>query len=61
MKKFEWSFPRSEALPCESVSAHPTDRHAAPDDREDEESDDEVDLVLARELDEKFGLPGVYA
>ena len=28
-------------------------------DWEDEESEDEVDLVLARELDEKFGFPGV--
>ena len=55
VKEFEWRFPRSEALPCKLVSAYPTDRYATPDDREDEESDDEVDLVLARELDEKFG------
>ena len=61
VKKFEWRFPRSESRPCEPVSAYPTDQYAEPEHWDAEESDDEVDSVLARELDQKFGFTGVYA
>ena len=60
VKKFEWRFPRSESRPCESVSAYPIEQYSAPEEWANEESDDEVDLLLARELDRKFGFPGVF-
>ena len=61
VKKFEWRFPSSESRPFEPVSASPTDQYAEPEHWDAEESDDEVDLVLAWELDQKFGFTGVYA
>jgi hypothetical protein len=54
VKKFEWRFPRSTKLPCESVSRYNPERH------EDEAawvSDDELDLGLAEDLEDRFG-PG---
>ena len=61
VKKFEWRFPHSASRPCEHVSAYPTNQYAEPEHWDAEESDDEVDAVLARELDQKDGFTGVYA
>ena len=55
VKKFEYRFPRSVALPCESVSAYPA---ADRIDDEDVESDDEVNVPLAVALEERFGPRG---
>lgn len=54
VKKFEWRFPRSAKLPCESVNLYKPERY------EDEAawvSDDELDLGLADDLGDRFG-PG---
>jgi hypothetical protein len=54
VKKFEWRFPRSIKLPCESVTFYSPERY------EDEAacvSDDELDLGLADDLGDRFG-PG---
>ena len=51
VKKFEWRFPRSVERPCEPVSAYDISRYATEDPWE---SDDEVDLGLAEELNARF-------
>ena len=53
MKKFEWRFPRSDALPCESVSRYNPERYA---DEHEWVSDDELDLPEG--LSQRFG-PGL--
>ena len=51
VKKFEWRFPRSVGRPCEPVMAYDISRYATEDPWE---SDDEVDLGLAEELNARF-------
>lgn len=56
VKKFEWRFPRSSKLPCESVNRYNPERF------EDEDawvSDDELDLGLADDLAQRYGAGGV--
>ena len=52
MKKFEWRFPRSENLPCESVIRYNPERYA---DEAAWVSDDELDLGLAEDLGHRHG------
>ena len=52
MKKFEWRFPRSEQLPCESVNRYNPERDA---DEDAWVSDDELHLGLADDLVERYG------
>lgn len=52
LKEFEWRFPLSKELPCDSVKNCPVEKYA---DEAAWESDDEVDLGLADDLDQRFG------
>ena len=52
VKKFEWRFPRSEKLPCESVNRYNPERYA---DEDAWVSDDQLDLGLADDLAEHYG------
>ena len=52
VKKFEWRFPRSEKLPCESVIRYNPERYA---DEAAWVSDDELDLGLAEDLGHRYG------
>ena len=51
IKRFELKFPRSDAKPCEPISAYITKETT----EEELDSDDEVDLMLAQELEDRFG------
>ena len=51
VQKFESRFPRSITRPCDSVSAYPA---ADRIDAEDVESDDEVNVLLAVALEERY-------
>ena len=51
VKKFEWRFPRSDALPCESVNRCNPERYA---DEHEWVSDDELDLDLPEGLIQRF-------
>ena len=52
VKKFEWRFPRSEKLPCQSVQRYNPERYA---DEDAWNSDDELDLGLADDLGQHYG------
>jgi hypothetical protein len=54
VKKFEWRFPRSTKLPCESVNRYNPERY---EDAAAWVSDGELDLGLADDLGDRFG-PG---
>lgn len=51
IKRFELKFPRSDAKPCEPISAYITKETT----EAELDSDDEVDLMLAQELEDRFG------
>lgn len=52
LKEFEWRFPRSEQLPCESVKYYSVEKYAKEDSWV---SDDELDLGLAEDLAARYG------
>jgi hypothetical protein len=52
LKEFEWRFPRSKKLPCDSVTAYPVEKYA---DEAAWVSDDELDICLAEDLARRYG------
>jgi hypothetical protein len=52
LREFEWRFPRSAKLPCDSVSEYPIEKYS---DEKAWVSEDELDLGLADELDQRYG------
>jgi hypothetical protein len=52
LREFEWRFPRSIELPCESVKSYPLEKYA---DEAGWVSEDELDIGLAQDLNERYG------
>jgi hypothetical protein len=52
IREFEWRFPCSQELPCESVKAYPVEKFA---DEANWISEDELDLDLAQNLQLRYG------
>jgi hypothetical protein len=52
LKEFEWRFPRSDKLPCNPVADYPVKEYSQEGGWV---SDDELDLVLGMELNQRFG------
>jgi transposase InsO family protein len=52
LREFEWRFPRSTKLPCESVRCYAVEKYS---DEAAWLSDDELDLGLAQDLDLRYG------
>jgi hypothetical protein len=52
LKEFEWRFPRSDKLPCNPVADYPVELYTQEGGWG---SDDELDIELGRELNQRFG------
>jgi hypothetical protein len=52
LKEFEWRFPRSKELPCESVKSYSVEKYST---ESGWVSDDELDVILGEELELRYG------
>jgi hypothetical protein len=52
LREFEWRFPRSKELECDSVSKYALEKYA---DERERVSEDELDIGLWEDLNQRYG------